>query len=246
MFSGKTVLVTGAARGIGRAIAEEFARNGANVIINYRNSEALANELKSRLESLNKGKIYLYKADVSKYEEVKNMFKFIKSEVGSLDILINNAGITRDKYLFTMSEADWNEVINTNLNSVYLCSKEALGMLARNREGTIINISSVGGIICNPGQTNYAASKAGIIAFTKALSKEVAKSGITVNAIAPGFIETEMTINADKKIIEQWKNSIPLKRFGQAEEVAGAAVFLASIYARYITGQTIVIDGGLS
>lgn len=246
MFSQKTVLVTGAARGIGRAIAEEFAKNGANVIINYCHSDDLALELKKQLESFNKGNIYLYKANVSKYDEVKKMFLYIKNDIGNLDILVNNAGITRDKFLFLMNETDWQDVINTNLNSVYYCCKEALGLLARKREGTIINISSIGGIVCNPGQTNYAASKAGIIAFTKSLSKEVAKSGITVNAIAPGFIETDMTMNMDNKTIEQWKNSIPLKRFGHVEEVAAAAVFLASKNARYITGQTIVIDGGLS
>ncbi|MGB7606378.1 MAG: 3-oxoacyl-[acyl-carrier-protein] reductase [Lutisporaceae bacterium] len=244
-FTNKTVLVTGASRGLGRAIAEEFAMNNANVIINYNNSEETALELKECL-STNKGKIYTCQANVSNFDEVKRLFKYIKEEVGSLDILVNNAGITRDKFLVFMNEKDWHDVISTNLDSVYYCSKESLRFLASKKAGTIINIASIGGIMGNAGQTNYSASKAGIIAFTKSLSKEVAKSGITVNAIAPGFIETDMTLSVDEKTINNWKNSIPLKRFGNAKEVAKLALFLASDNARYITGQTVVIDGGLS
>lgn len=244
-FTNKTVLVTGASRGLGRAIAEEFAINNANVIINYNHSEAEALEIKEQLSS-NKGKIYTCQANVCNLDDVKRMFKFIKEEVGSLDILVNNAGITRDKFLLMMNEKDWHDVISTNLDSVYYCSKESLRFLASKKAGNIINIASIGGIMGNAGQTNYSASKAGIIAFTKSLSKEVAKSGITVNAIAPGFIETDMTLSVDEKTINNWRNSIPLKRFGNPKEVAKLALFLASDNARYITGQTVVIDGGLS
>lgn len=186
------------------------------------------------------------KANVSDPDRVKELFAHIKEEIGQLDILVNNAGITRDKFLVLMNDTNWNDVIQTNLNSVYYCSKAALNLLAKNKRGTIINMSSTSALHPNAGQTNYAATKAAIIAFTKALAKEVAKSGITVNAIAPGFIETEMTSLTNEKIKAAWMDSIPMKRFGAPEEIAKTALFLASDGARYITGQHIVVDGGLT
>lgn len=246
-FENKVVLVTGGSRGIGRAIVTEFVEKNATVIINYNSSEEKAKELKEELLTKNQaGKIYLFKANVSDYTEVKAMFEFIKEEIGCLDILVNNAGIIRDKFLVLMNDDNWNDVIQTNLNSVYYCSKAALNLLAKNKKGTIINMSSTSALHPNAGQTNYASTKAAIIAFTKALAKEVARSGITVNAIAPGFIETEMTSSTNEKIQKQWMDTIPLKRFGKPEEIASTALFLASEQARYITGQYIVVDGGLT
>lgn len=246
-FKDKVVLVTGGSRGIGRAIVTEFVENDATVIINYNSSEEKALALKEELLANNKaGKIYTVKANVSDPDQVKEMFAYIKEEIGQLDILVNNAGITRDKFLVLMNDTNWNDVIQTNLNSVYYCSKAALNLLAKNKHGTIINMSSTSALHPNAGQTNYASTKAAIIAFTKALAKEVAKSGITVNAIAPGFIETEMTSFTNEKIKAAWMDSIPMKRFGAPEEVAKTALFLASDGARYITGQHIVVDGGLT
>lgn len=246
-YQDKVVLVTGGTRGIGKAIVTEFVENDATVIINYNSSEEKALALKEELEQKNKaGKIYIYKANVSVQEDVKNMFAFIKEEVGRLDILVNNAGITRDKYLVLMNDDNWNDVIQTNLNSVYYCSKAALNLLAAHRQGVILNMASTSALHPSAGQTNYGASKAAIIGFTKALAKEVARSGITVNAIAPGFIETDMTMQTNEKIKKQWLDSVPLKRFGKPEEVAKTAAFLAGDSARYITGQYIVVDGGLT
>lgn len=246
-FKDKVVLVTGGSRGIGRAIVTEFVENDATVIINYNSSEEKALALKEELLAKNKaGKIYTVKTNVSDPDRVKELFAHIKEEIGQLDILVNNAGITRDKFLVLMNDTNWNDVIQTNLNSVYYCSKAALNLLAKNKRGTIINMSSTSALHPNAGQTNYAATKAAIIAFTKALAKEVAKSGITVNAIAPGFIETEMTSLTNEKIKAAWMDSIPMKRFGAPEEIAKTALFLASDGARYITGQHIVVDGGLT
>ena len=246
-FKDKVVLVTGGSRGIGRAIVTEFVENDATVIINYNSSEEKALALKEELLAKNKaGKNYTVKANVSDPDRVKELFAHIKEEIGQLDILVNNAGITRDKFLVLMNDTNWNDVIQTNLNSVYYCSKAALNLLAKNKRGTIINMSSTSALHPNAGQTNYAATKAAIIAFTKALAKEVAKSGITVNAIAPGFIETEMTSLTNEKIKAAWMDSIPMKRFGAPEEIAKTALFLASDGARYITGQHIVVDGGLT
>ena len=246
-FKDKVVLVTGGSRGIGRAIVTEFVENDATVIINYNSSEEKALALKEELLAKNKaGKIYTVKANVSDPDRVKELFAHIKEEIGQLDILVNNAGLTRDKFLVLMNDTNWNDVIQTNLNSVYYCSKAALNLLAKNKRGTIINMSSTSALHPNAGQTNYAATKAAIIAFTKALAKEVAKSGITVNAIAPGFIETEMTSLTNEKIKAAWMDSIPMKRFGAPEEIAKTALFLASDGARYITGQHSVVDGGLT
>ena len=232
-FKDKVVLVTGGSRGIGRAIVTEFVENDATVIINYNSSEEKALALKEELLAKNKaGKIYTVKANVSDPDRVKELFAHIKEEIGQLDILVNNAGITRDKFLVLMNDTNWNDVIQTNLNSVYYCSKAALNLLAKNKRGTIINMSSTSALHPNAGQTNYAATKAAIIAFTKALAKEVAK--------------TEMTSLTNEKIKAAWMDSIPMKRFGAPEEIAKTALFLASDGARYITGQHIVVDGGLT
>lgn len=178
-------------------------------------------------------------------KNVNEMFAFVKERIGRLDVLVNNAGIIKDNYLMLMDEKNWRDVIRTNLDSVYHCSKVALKLLATNKKGTIINISSASGLVPNVGQTNYSASKAGVIAFTKALAKEVVRNGITVNAIAPGYVETEMTVSMNEKTKNQWIDKILMKRFAKPEGIAKLSVFLASDDARYITGQCIVIDGGL-
>ena len=243
MLSNKTALVTGASRGIGKAIAIELAKNGADVIVNYSKDEKGALDVVEEIRKIG-SKGLAIKADVSDFNSVTNMFNIVKERFGNLDILVNNAGITMDRTLKKMSEEEWNNVIEINLNSIYNTTKNALPLLERNSH--IINISSIVGIYGNFGQTNYAASKAGIIGFTKSLAKELGKHGITVNAIAPGFIESDMTNKIPfirKKIIE-WL--IPLKRTGLPEEVAYAVAFLASGDSSYITGQVISVNGGLS
>ena len=243
MLNNKTALVTGASRGIGKAIAIELAKNGADVIINYSKDEKGALEVVGEIKSLGRRSIAV-KADVSRFDDVIKMFNIIKKDFSGLDILVNNAGITMDKTLQNMEPDEWNSVIKINLNSVFNVTKNALNLLQKNSH--IINISSIVGISGNFGQTNYAASKAGIIGFTKSLAKELAKYGITVNAIAPGFIESELTNKLPyfrKKLI-QWM--IPLKRTGLPEEVAYVAAFLASDKSSYITGQVLNVNGGLS
>ena len=202
--------------------------------------------MKEELLAKNKaGKIYTVKANVSDPDRVKELFAHIKEEIGQLDILVNNAGITRDKFLVLMNDTNWNDVIQTNLNSVYYCSKAALNLLAKNKRGTIINMSSTSALHPNAGQTNYAATSSPSIAFTKLWQRKRLEWS-TVNAIAPGFIETEMTSLTNEKIKAAWMDSIPMKRFGAPEEIAKTALFLASDGARYITGQHIVVDGGLT
>ena len=243
MLSNKTALVTGASRGIGKAIAIELAKNGADVIINYSKDEKAAIDVAEQIKNIGRSCIAI-KADVSDFEDVANMFNIVKERFGKLDILVNNAGTTMDRTLRKMSQEEWSKVIEVNLNSIFNVTKNALPLLERNSH--IINISSIVGIYGNFGQTNYAASKAGIIGFTKSLAKELGKHGITVNAIAPGFIESDMTNKIPfirKKIIE-WL--IPLKRTGLPEEVAYAVAFLASGDSSYITGQVISVNGGLS
>jgi len=243
MLNNKTALVTGASRGIGKAIAIELAKNGADVIINYSKDEKGALEVVGEIKSLGRRSIAV-KADVSRFDDVIKMFNIIKKDFSGLDILVNNAGITSDRTLKKMTQDEWNKVIDVNLNSVFNVTKNALNLLQKNSH--IINISSIVGISGNFGQTNYAASKAGIIGFTKSLAKELAKYGITVNAIAPGFIESELTNKLPyfrKKLI-QWM--IPLKRTGLPEEVAYVAAFLASDKSSYITGQVLNVNGGLS
>ncbi len=241
-MSGKIALVTGASRGIGRAIAIELANQGADVVVNFHRNEQEALEVVKEIKNIGRDCIAL-QADVSSFDEVAKMFEIVKKKFGGINILVNNAGITMDRTLRKMSQEEWGKVIDVNLNSIYNVTKNALPLLQKNSR--IINISSVVGMYGNFGQTNYAASKAGIIGFTKSLAKELGKNGITVNAIAPGFIESEMTNKTPfirRKIIE-WM--ITLKRAGKPEEVAYAAAFLASEDASYITGQVLCVSGGL-
>ncbi|MGJ3238478.1 MAG: 3-oxoacyl-[acyl-carrier-protein] reductase [Anaerolineae bacterium] len=243
-FTGKTVLVTGASRGIGRAIALAFGQRGATVIINYNSSEGPAQEVLAQIKEAG-GDGRVYQADVSDDAQVNDMVKMITGEYGQLDVLINNAGTTRDNVIMMLKPEDFDTVINTNLRSAWLCSKAASRTMMRKRTGRIINITSVVGISGNGGQTNYAASKAGMIGLTKSLAKEVASRGITVNAVAPGFISTDMTSDLSEDVKETALSHIPLGRMGDPEDVAKAVVFLASEDANYITGQVLVVDGGM-
>lgn len=243
---GKVVLVTGASRGIGSAIAERFAQEGATVVVNYCSNASAANALCNKLNSIAGARCYIYQADVAKHDEVQNMFSFIRDEIGSLDVLVNCAGITRDCLACFMSDNEWSSVIDTNLSGAFYCCKESLMLLSSSQCPSIVNVSSVNGLIGSAGQVNYSASKAGLIAITKTLAKEVARIGITVNAVAPGLIESGMSETITEKRREELLNSIPLGRLGQTDEVAALVAFLSSEEARYITGQTFVIDGGMS
>ncbi len=244
-FAGKAAIVTGGARGIGRAICRELARRGCNIALNYAHSADQAESLLGELATLG-CKARARAVDVADYPAVEDMVSWVKEEFGRIDILVNNAGIVRDKLLLAMSEKEWDEVIDVNLKGVFNFSRTVIGPMIRARAGTILNITSVSGIIGTPGQTNYAAAKAGIIGFTKALAKEVASRNITVNALALGFIDTDMTGTLSAEYKQKMIDAIPLRRFGSAEEVAGIASFLLSGSARYITGQIIQVDGGLA
>ncbi|MFF3021605.1 3-oxoacyl-[acyl-carrier-protein] reductase [Gottfriedia sp. NPDC057948] len=244
MLNGKVALVTGGSRGIGRAIALTLAKNGANVVVNYSGNESAALKVVEEITALGV-KAIAYKANVSNGEEVAALVKNTVDEFGSIDILVNNAGITRDGLLLRMKDADWDDVIDTNLKGVFNCIKAAAKFMTRQRNGRIINISSVVGQIGNPGQMNYVAAKAGVLGLTKTAAKELASRNITVNAIAPGFIETDMTNELNEQIRTQMLSNIPLQSFGQPEDIANAVVFLAMDASRYITGQTINVDGGL-
>jgi 3-oxoacyl-[acyl-carrier protein] reductase len=244
MLNGKVALVTGGSRGIGRAIALTLAKNGANVVVNYSGNEAAALKVVEEITAFGV-KAIAYKANVSNGEEVAALVKNTVDEFGSIDILVNNAGITRDGLLLRMKDADWDDVIDTNLKGVFNCIKAAAKFMTRQRNGRIINISSVVGQIGNPGQMNYVAAKAGVLGLTKTAAKELASRNITVNAIAPGFIETDMTNELNEQIRTQMLSNIPLQSFGQPEDIANAVVFLAMDASRYITGQTINVDGGL-
>ena len=240
----KTALVTGASRGIGAAIAKKLAARGFMVIINYGHSSAAAEEVKNQIEQAG-GQAVLMQGDVSSGDDVDRMFKDIKKTWGRLDVLVTNAGINRDTLLVRMKEDQWDAVLSTDLKSVFFTTKAAASLMMRQRSGSIINIASVVGITGNAGQANYAAAKAGVIGFTKSAAKELAARGIRVNAIAPGFIETDMTDAIPEKIREGMLETIPLRRGGKAEDVANAVAFLASDDAGYITGQVLKVDGGM-
>ncbi len=240
----KTALVTGASRGIGRAIALTLAAKGYAVALNYAGSQAAAEAVKGEIEAAG-GKAFTIQGDVSKAEDVDRIFKTIKEEFGQLDVLVNNAGITRDGLLIRMKEESWDAVLSTDLKSDFLTIKAAVQMMMRKKKGSIINIASVVGIMGNIGQANYAAAKAGVIGLTKACAKELAARNIRVNAVAPGFIATDMTDAIPEKNKEAMLTAIPLGRMGLAEDVAKAVSFLASDDASYITGQVLKVDGGM-
>ena len=242
-FTGQFAVVTGGARGIGKAIAEALARKGVNLVIADISLEQ-AKDTSAEIESLGI-KTMAVKLDVSKSDEVSKIFEDISKECGRIDILVNNAGVTRDSLILRMKEEDWDTLMNINLKSVFLCSKEAIKVMAKQRYGRIINIASVVAFMGNPGQANYSASKAGIVGLTKTTAKEYASRGITANAVAPGFITTAMTDALTENVKEEMKRAIPLGRFGTPEDVANAVVFLASPEAGYITGQVIHVNGGM-
>jgi len=244
-LQGKVALVTGASRGIGKAIAIELGKRGAKVAVNYAKSAEGANEAVTAIQAAGSEATAL-QADVSDFKAATDLIKATIEKFGRLDILVNNAGTTRDMLIMMMPEDDWDFVIKTNLKSAYNCSKAALKTMIRQRYGRIINISSVSGVMGNGGQTNYSASKAGLIGFTKALAREVASRSITVNAIAPGFVPTDLTSGIPENMKEESKKLIPLGRWGNAEEVAYAVAFFASDEAAYITGQTLNVDGGMA
>lgn len=244
-MSRKVAVITGGSRGIGKEIALAFAKENYDIVINYTSNESAAIEVKNEIENLG-AKSVIYKADVSKGDEVKAFASFVKNEMGKVDVLVNNAGVTRDNLIFRISEDDLDKVIDINLKGTFLCSKYFGKIMAKDRSGVMINISSVIGITGNAGQSNYAASKAGVIGLTKSLAKELAGRNIRVNAIAPGFIETEMTGKLSDDVKDSYMSRIPLGCFGKAEDIAMTAIFLASENARYITGTTISVDGGLS
>lgn len=245
MLENKVALVTGAGRGIGRAIAIALAKEGAEVVVNYNGSEERAKEVKQTIEE-NGGKASVYKCNVSDFEACEAMIKDIVKEHGRLDILVNNAGITKDGLIMKMKEEDFDSVLNVNLKGTFNTIRHSARQMLRQKSGKIINISSVSGILGNAGQANYAASKAGVIGLTKTMARELGSRGITVNAIAPGFVDTEMTGVLSEEIRENACRQIILGRFGKTEDIANVAVFLASDKADYITGQVISVDGGMN
>lgn len=240
----KVAVVTGASNGIGREIALTLAQRGASVIINYRSSAEKAEKLKEELLSMNL-QAETFRADVSDFSEAQSLIDFAIQKFGRLDILVNNAGITADNLVLRMTEEDFDRVINVNLKGTWNCSKHAARYMTKQRSGKIINISSVVGIVGNPGQSNYAAAKAGIIGLTKALAKELAKRNVTVNAVAPGFIKTDMTQSLNPEWISEIEKNIPLGRLGETKDIAKVVAFLCGEEADYITGQVINVDGGL-
>ncbi len=244
LLEGKTALITGASRGIGRAIALRFAEEGANVAFTFLSSVEKGQALEAELQA--KGvKAKGYRSDASIFKAADELVNSVIADFGTLEVLVNNAGITKDGLLMRMSEEHWDTVITVNLKSVFNLTKAATRQLMKQRSGSIINLTSVVGLRGNAGQANYSASKAGIIGFTKSVALELGSRNIRSNAIAPGFIETEMTGELDAKVVEEWKQGVPLKRAGTAEEVADCAVFLGSDLSRYITGQVLQVDGGM-
>ncbi|KMM38709.1 3-oxoacyl-[acyl-carrier-protein] reductase [Guptibacillus hwajinpoensis] len=244
MSDNKTALVTGASRGIGRAIALELAAQGMNVAVNYAGSEAKAMNVVEEIKAAG-GQAIAIKANVASMEEVQSMIKEVVGTFGSLEVLVNNAGITRDNLLMRMKEEEWDAVIDTNLKGVFNCTKSVTRQMMKQRYGRIVNVASVVGVAGNAGQANYVAAKAGVIGLTKTTAKELASRNITVNALAPGFIETDMTDELSDDVKSGMKGQIPLGRLGAAEDIAKATKFLVSDDANYITGQTLHIDGGM-
>lgn len=244
ILDGKNVIITGASRGIGKGIAESFASHGANVAFTYSSSEGPAIALEKELNGLGV-KAKAYKSNAASFSEAEELVKNVLEDFGGIDILINNAGITKDNLLMRMGEEDFDTVIEINLKSVFNMTKAVQRTMLKQRKGSIINMSSVVGVKGNAGQTNYAASKAGMIGFTKSVALELGSRNIRCNAVAPGFIETEMTDKLDEKTVQGWRDSIPLKRGGLPEDVANACLFLASDLSAYITGQVLNVDGGM-
>lgn len=243
-LKGKTALITGGSRGIGRAIAIELSKQGANVVITYINNEVNAKEVIAEVEKSNVRGLAI-KADVSNEKDINDMIEIVNNEFEYVDILVNNAGITKDNLLLRMKLEEWDDVISTNLRGAYLCTKAVARGMLKKKSGKIVNIASVVGISGNAGQGNYSASKAGIIGFTKSIAKELGSRGINVNAVAPGFVETDMTNILNDKIKDEMINGIPLKRAGKPEDIANVVAFLCSEKSDYITGQVINVDGGM-
>lgn len=244
LLEGKTAIITGGSRGIGKGIALVFAQHGANVAFTYSSSVESANSLEKEL--INYGvKVKSYQSNAADHKESQDLVENVLEDFGSIDVLVNNAGITKDNLLMRMGEEDFDKVIEVNLKSVFNMTKAVQRTMLKQRKGSIINMSSVVGVKGNAGQSNYAASKAGIIGFSKSIALELGSRNIRSNVIAPGFIETEMTAKLDEKTVDVWRNAIPLKRGGAPEDIANACVFLASDLSAYITGQTLNVDGGM-
>ncbi|WP_307272064.1 3-oxoacyl-[acyl-carrier-protein] reductase [Chryseobacterium sp. W4I1] len=243
LLEGKVALITGATRGIGKKIAEMYAEQGAKVAFTYAGSVEKAQALEAALSSVTQ--IKGYQSDASDYDAAQKLIDDVMEEFGKIDILINNAGITRDNLLLRMSKEDWDQVMRINLDSVFNLTKAVIKPMMKAKSGSIINMTSVVGISGNAGQSNYAASKAGVIGFTKSIALELGSRNIRCNAVAPGFTETEMTADLDEKTLQAWRERIPMKRAGQTTDVANACIFLGSEMSSYITGQTLNVDGGM-
>ena len=239
-FQNRVAIVTGGSRGIGRAIVQALAREGAKVAFTYAQNKAMADEI------ANGDTIVGFQTDATNFEQAKELVKQVKDKWGAVDILVNNAGITRDKLAAMMSEKDWDDVLDTNLKGVFNVTKPVIGIMIRQRRGVVLNITSISGIVGMPGQLNYSSSKAGVIGFTKALAKELAKAQIRVNALAPGFVETDMTAVLKEEYKAKALEQVPLGRFAKVEDIAEVALFLLSDKANYITGQVLQVDGGLA
>lgn len=244
LLEGKTALITGASKGIGRKIAEKFAEQGANVAFTYLSSVEKGQALEQELQGSGT-KVRGYRSDASRFDEAEKLINDIVADFGTIDIVVNNAGITKDGLLMRMSEENWDEVLEVNLKSVFNVTKAASKIMMKNRKGVFINMSSVVGVQGNAGQANYAASKAGIIGFSKSVAKELGSRNIRTNVVAPGFIRTEMTEVLDPKVVEGWEQGIPLKRAGETDDVANVCLFLASDMSAYVTGQVLSVCGGM-
>jgi 3-oxoacyl-[acyl-carrier protein] reductase len=243
--AGRVALVTGGGRGIGRAVAVRLASEGANVAISYRSNNATAEEVAEEVRAAG-ALCEIFKGDVASPGDVDALFKGVGEALGQVEILVNNAGLTRDNLMMRMKESEFDEVLRTNLKGTYLCTRAALRPMIRARWGRLVNVSSVVGLLGNAGQANYAASKAGIIGFTKSVAREVAQRGITANVVAPGYVETELTRSLPDEVKAQIRGQVPAGRFGEVEEVAEVVAFLAGEGAGYITGQTVAVDGGMT